>query len=395
MDIKNRYLNEVYLISSMADAKHEAKLKIYRENFNLLHHYQIIYVEEKIGKDNIKPMTDILSIDKKYIFSPFHSDRLFVINERFILGNPFVRYFYDILLDTQIVSYIYRKDKESNELIKNIVSKLGRNRKVKSSASISLYLTENCLFSENISDKVYENIWSFFEYMYRAHTKYKWLAIRKTKKAVKKIIKNQDAMFNNPFNDKMKEQYQNIYILLMKICIISIEKKSTKEKTIELMNFQNEYLKAIDIGITELAIAYFRLKHKISFFGKIQKGRDDLLITSKNMAWDLFHLRHQNFSTSFQHVKNADVTLSLLCSVDRRLLEIRKFMKLKMLAFDKRNLNFFPFYENQELKGLLSKDEIHYYFSADEHFRRLEQKTEIDLNRLKEKVENELLSKFK
>lgn len=394
MNVKQRYMEEAYLINLMAESDHDKKLKIYIENIDLLHHYQIIHVDEKHGKDNVKPMSDILSIDRKYLFSPFYSDRLYIINEKFVLGNPHIRYFYDILLDTQIVSYINRKDKETNELIKDIVTKVGKNRKVKSSASIGLYLTENCLFSNQISEKVLENIKSFFDYLYLNHSKYEWLAKRRAKEAVKKIIKNQEKMFNNPFNERMKQQYMMIYILLMKVCIISLDKKETKKKVIDLLDFQSNHLKAIDIGITEVAIAYFRLKQKIAFFGKIQKGRTDLIDTVKNMSWDLFHLRYQNLSTSFPHVKDADVTLSLMCSIDKRLLEVRKYMRLKMLAFDKRNFNFFPFYENDELRKMLSKDEVTRYFSGGEHYRRLEEKGKLDLYALADKIESELINKF-
>ncbi|MCK9544410.1 MAG: hypothetical protein M0R03_20520, partial [Novosphingobium sp.] len=378
----------------IAESSHKKKLQIYRENIELLQHYQIIHVDEKNGKDNVKRMSDILSIDRKYLFSPFYSDKLFIINLRYILGDSIIRYFYDILLDTQIVSYIDRKDSETNELIKDIVMKIGKNRQVKSSASISLYMNENCLFSKKLSERVLENIKSFFIYMYLGHSKYKWLAKLRAKSAVKRIIKNQEIIFNHPFNERMKKQYMLIYILLMKICIISLDKKETRKKVTELMDFQSYHLKAIDIGLTEIAIAYFRLKQKLSFFGKIQKGRTDLIDTVKNMAWDLFHLRFQNLSTGLPHIKGADVTLSLMCSIDKRLLEIRKYMRLKMLAYDKRNFNIFPFYEKDELKKTLSKDEIIKYFSGDEHYRRLEEKAKLDLDLLASEVENEFINIF-
>lgn len=112
---------------------------------------------------------------------------------------------------------------------------------------------------------------------------------------------------------------------------------------------------------------FFNYGTNIKFFGKIQKGRKDIIKNLKNMAWDIFHLQN-TFNNLFIIPKNADFIIPFFISYDQRLKDIAPIYKLKSAAFIKngfnKHLNF--------LTDLIDPTIKYEYFTAQAYLKRQE-----------------------
>ncbi|MBU1144198.1 MAG: hypothetical protein KKH92_11230 [Firmicutes bacterium] len=360
-------------------------------NYIYLRKFTFIYVDDKFGKDTISIVKKKMGITSDEFFSPFFSDKLYVLSEKFLRGNDVIRYFFDIYLDSNIVSYISRKNNESNAHIKDLVKKITQRRPMTSSVNFSPYITENSLFLQEMPSIVKDNIYDFFRIMYQNHSRYKLLSWWKTKRSMRNIVKDYKHTFESPYSQSLRYKYKIIFIVLLKMSLISFTKKSSKNKLIELIEFQSKKLDFIDIGITELSATFFGDKNSIRFFGKIQAGRSDIVEIVENLTWDIFHFKQLYENMNFQQIKETDVSIPIMCSIDKRFLELKQYMSLQMVAVNKTNGHVIPFYKQKNIKKNLTGEELSKYFNIGKIADKIMISRNIDLHDLEVKLKNEIL----
>ncbi|MBU1093237.1 MAG: hypothetical protein KKH01_02110 [Firmicutes bacterium] len=390
------YFKEINVLQSIIDADYDDKFVLYQNYFDVIKDYAITFVDDKVGKNNYKYMLDVLQIDSQYIFSPFHSNKLYTLNEEFVSSLSPMLYFFDISLDTNIVSYIDRfqrgTDLDGKPL--EMVKRLGKHRQIASTINLSPYLNENCLFEGQINPHYKETIYNFFYYLNKFHHRWSFIAKRKSKKSTEMIIKNQEFLLNSPLADIFKQQFKIIYSSVLMIALLNLSNSNKKDKIIKLIDFMANDIKAMDICLLEIAAVYFVKKQNLSFFGKLQKGKKDIVDIIKNLSWDIFHLRYQEFLLSVKPVKGIDVNLVLFCTLDKRLIEIQEIIKLKAIAYNTKTGNYYPFYQSEQVMKMLSKEEIHKYFQSEKHFDRISTKMNIDYDNVISNLERSVITSY-
>lgn len=396
MLILDEYLTEINVIQAIVDSDFDDKIRIYSNYSDTIKDYTITFVDDVNGKDNYRYMLNVLKIDTKFIFSPFYSNKLFTLYPGFISPLFPITYFFDISLDTSIVSYIdkFQKGIELEKKPLEMVKELGKHRKMASTVNLSPYLNENCLFAGKIEELHKENIYNFFYYLNKFHHKFDFVAKKKSKESTELLVKNQEMLFNSPIADRFKHQFKIIYSTMLKIALLNLKSNDKKGKILELLDFMANDIKAMDICLLEISAVYFLKKQSLSFFGKIQKGNISIVETIKNLSWDIFHVRYQDFLLSIKPVKKADVNLVLFCTIDKRLLEIKDLIKLKAIAYNTKTGNYYPFYHSDSVMRILSKEEMHKYFQFEKHFDRISTKMNIDYDKVISNLEKTVIFEY-
>ena len=392
----DEYFNEINVMQSILDADMDDKFSLYLNYYDVIKDYVITFVDNEVGRNNYKFMLDVLQINPQFIFTPFHSNNLYTLNAKFVSTLSPLSYFFDISLDTNIVSYIdkFQRNADLDGKPLEIVKSLGKHRQIASTINLSPYLNENCLFEGQINPHYKETIYNFFYYLNKFHHKWGFIAKRKTKKSTEMIIKNQEMLLNSPLADIFNQQYKIIYSSMLKIALLNLSNLNKKNKVIDLIDFMANDIKAMDICLLEIAAVYFVKKQNLLFFGKIQKGMQDIINTIKNLSWDIFHLRYQEFLLSVKPVGGIDVNLVLFCTLDKRLIEIQDIIKLKAIAYNTKTGNYYPFYQSESVMKMLSKEEIHKYFQAEKHFDRISTKMNIDYDYVISNLEKTVVTSY-
>lgn len=392
----DEYLNGINVMQSILDADMDDKFPLYLNNYDVIKDYVITFVDNEVGKNNYKFMLDVLQINPQFIFTPFHSNNLYTLNAKFVSTLSPLSYFFDISLDTNIVSYIdkFQRKKDLDEKPLEMVKKLGKHRQMASTVNLSPYLNENCLFKGQIDTHEKETIYNFFYYFNKFHHKWGFIAKRESTKSTNRIIKNQEMLLKSPLAIIFKQQYKIIYSSMLKIALLNLSNLNKKDKLIELIDFMANEIKAMDICLLEIAAVYFVEKQKLLFFGKLQKEKKDIIDIIKNLSWDIFHLRYQEFLLSVKPVKGIDVNLVLFCTLDKRLIELQEIIKLRAIAYNTKTGNYYPFYQSESVMKMLSKDEIHKYFQAEKHFNRISTKMNIDYDHVISNLEETVVTSY-
>ena len=133
----------------------------------------------------------------------------------------------------------------------------------------------------------------------------------------KKCAKNTEKIINTYKRIRDKgtfaplRLYPLLYAVLMEMCIIQIEHPnySVDNKMKLLCTFMNNEVCRILYPELILAKQYFEKGQGYSFFGKIQKGRNDLLKTIHNMTWDLLHLRTLEIDFTVNPISISDINI--------------------------------------------------------------------------------------
>lgn len=189
------------------------------------------------------------------------------------------------------------------------------------------------------------------------------------------IKQNVDAhlsqILKNSTNNNMRNIYDLEYLCLLEMVIIqfSHQNKSIKTKLDYFLNFLDTKLATICIRESIIAYNYFRNTTKLSFFKKIHKGHPSILNNLKNMAWDLFHIRHLEAFTTIGS-ENIRYFFPAFLTFDKGLIEIINLCSLKAIAFNKGTL--LPFYEQNPLHDIEFIDFQEKYFSSRARYSRSE-----------------------
>lgn len=178
-----------------------------------------------------------------------------------------------------------------------------------------------------------------------------------------------EEALNDEFSNWFRHQYLLYYLALLVMTDININHKNLPlyQKELSFVKYFHEQIGILSDRETNLAKLFFNYGTNIKFFGKIQKGRKDIIKNLKNMAWDIFHLQN-TFNNLFIIPKNADFIIPFFISYDQRLKDIAPIYKLKSAAFIKngfnKHLNF--------LTDLIDPTIKYEYFTAQAYLKRQE-----------------------
>jgi hypothetical protein len=329
----------------------------------------------------------------------FENDCLFLINNqnshRQRRGMRVkVKYFFDINLDTQIVSYIDKLvvGKELDLKIKDVAKLFIQKRSVMSTVSISPYIVENSLFHQGVPEDVKRSIYNFFSIIYANHLKNTRIARKRADDHAKRIITFDQSGLKNSAYWVLRRMYSIIYASFLKIYLVQTSITGYKDKVLEFIRFMTDDLQKISSAEMILALSFFKSGQKIGFFGKFQRRNTNIIRDIKNSAWDAFHLRSMEYVMLFHKQKKADLTIPFFYSIDRRLNEIRQMIKLKMIILDYDSMNYYPFYANDiiqttikefhlESKFTIDQSRIRYDSYSVENTQRLIKEMEIDISK--------------
>lgn len=200
-------------------------------------------------------------------------------------------------------------------------------------------------------------------------------------------------------NDNAEKQYIDNhyklrYCLLLKMVLIQLKYKGTKseEKLIRFLDFCHNELNTMCIREIIIANEYFKNGSKLSFFGKIQKDRSDLLKIVRNMAWDLYHLGQiERDFTKVSWNNECDYYIPALLTYDKRLIEIIELYPLNAIAVSCDGRELFPSYNLTKFLSLNNiSNEIDKYFSNEfkkyRDLKRCNCNIELIVNQLEEEV---------
>lgn len=149
--------------------------------------------------------------------------------------------------------------------------------------------------------------------------------------------------------------------------------------------------------IPELNLAYdYFNNNNLKFFNNIQKNNTDKDIIKyiKNMTWDLTHLNSISYNFCIKQNNKNQAILPVFISVDRGLLNIKKYFEIDMVVIDEKNFAIQRYYVNNKLIELKNGK---VFFEKDFTLKRAECRLQYDsnyLSKLINEMESDLLKIF-
>ena len=390
MEYTNAEIREM-AIDKVCSVNNEERLEVFNQYFSYLNNVDFIYVDLQRGSDIISSIINMFDVKKGEVSSVFYSNKLMILNtDLFSRKAEGVFLNYDIGLDTQIVSYIERYINGCLDDVNiPVVLPLRINRTIASEINIDAYVSENCIISKEFDFKNRISIWSVFYFLNTPMMSEEEAKI-KADDSTNQII--QFVKYANVAN-VYKERYDYIYCMLLKIVLLNFEKSKIREKLIELLRFQNEVTCTSDMGFVNIGLAYWEQGTKLRFFGKVQKGKKNILNILRNMAWDIFHWMQTALNFKVDPQKSACINIPMFYSVDSRFLELSKIIKLKAVAVDKNTNVTYPKFELNRLDEFLSFEEQKVYLGAEALRKRNENRVYVDTEKIYKELEIELINK--
>lgn len=272
-------------------------------------------------------------------------------------GNP-------VYEDKYSVSYMW-EDILTKETVLNLINKFIFIETKESTDELDglAYTFENTLFNpEYLNSQIFkDNTYAFETYFFKNKIE--------AESYSKNILDLDNQILNDEFSNWFRHQYLLYYLALLVMTDININHKNLPlyQKELSFVKYFHEQIGILSDRETNLAKLFFNYGTNIKFFGKIQKGRKDIIKNLKNMAWDIFHLQN-TFNNLFIIPKNADFIIPFFISYDQRLKDIAPIYKLKSAAFIKngfnKHLNF--------LTDLIDPTIKYEYFTAQAYLKRQE-----------------------
>ncbi|MCH5155611.1 MAG: hypothetical protein J1F69_03305 [Clostridiales bacterium] len=320
------------VIGKILESPLEEALQIYTNNFNVLQNYSFILPYSE-GIDYVQKFRE-MKLKNIDVIHFFQSDRLYCLNAQDCISNLFNHEYENkiascVSLDTQIQSYLYRNYIDAkNKIPENIeeIQKLIDSRMCL--IDCLPYTFENTLFNPQfIKMQIYkDNVFAFETYFLKNKQKAKIYS--------NKLIKYDKRLMDDEFSDWYRRQYLFYYLELLVMIDIFLNHKNLKifDKELLLVKYFHENIGLLSDRELNLAKLLFIHGTKITFFGKIQKGRKDIVKNLRNMAWDIFHLNNI-FNGMLIPRKGIDFVIPFFITYDRRLKDIAPIYKLKSIAY--------------------------------------------------------------
>lgn len=378
-----------YSIAQVLQAKNPFRSAIIAQYAEHLENVDFIFADDALGEDLITPVLNMFGISDKNMCSVFCSNKLRIMNAETVRGTK--RGFtisYDIGMETQIVSYIARYlEGKLDENLVPVISPLQIKRHLPTEINIDAYVLENCGIDEAFNSIKIKNIWSAF-YFYNLPIMDKTSAAIKADDAVKQI----EAFIKQAkMTGRYIERYYFCYCFLLKIVFLNFSNLSIREKLMELIKFENDTICTSDAMFLNIAEAFWNYGTKIRFFGKVQKGKKDILTILKNMSWDLFHWSHTSLNFNFSYNYQSDISIPLIYSIDARFLELTKYARIEGVAIDNKSKVSYPYF-NTSVLNKLSHEEQLMYLGSDALHRRNENRKNVNTIKICKELEKALLN---
>ena len=371
----------------MFNASFDDAVQIFIQNIHLLQDVQFILPHPN-GNNYVEKFQE-LDLEGIEVLYFFESETLYCLSQKSIMTDLFHARNQAVIiescvsLDTQIQSYLYRKYKKQ---ISSIPQNIENVLKIKESHMCTMdcfaYTMENALFGvENLSTPLFvENTIAFESYFNknRFHAR----------KSAKRLLEVYYSMINSGWGDWWKRQYKLFYLSLLVMADINLNKKnlSLYEKELMMVRYFHEKIGMISDREINLAKLFFMHGTNIRFFGKIQKGRKDIVQNLKNMAWDIFHIHFTMNNMTIQPSHEIDFTIPFFVTYDERLKDIIPVYKLKSAAYIKHTTSKYFNYILDIIDPIIK----HNYFTSQalaERLKLLSNETEISLMN---KIQNEI-----
>lgn len=258
-------------------------------------------------------------------------------------------YYIDVCveLDTQAVSYLKNIFEEYNKIpdydkIRKMIEYL---QLPEVNYCCVPYLVENAAKKDDINViDCYKNIKSFMLFKSFDFSVFEEKGECAYVRQEEDIQIDVDGLYNDMLSEKFYQAYENLfrmqkalYVLLLKtVCIEFTNRKSAKNKVMELFDFVNEQLGFIAERELEVCYYYFNHHEKTKkFFKKVQKNSKDLLHTINGMAWDLIHIRLIEQQFTLKPTDEVRFAIHVLLTYDDALKEILQINPIEQIVFYK------------------------------------------------------------
>lgn len=258
-------------------------------------------------------------------------------------------YYIDVCveLDTQAVSYLKNIFEEYNKIpdydkIRKMIEYL---QLPEVNYCYVPYLVENAAKKDDINViDCYKNIKSFMLFKSFDFSVFEEKGECAYVRQEEDIQIDVDGLYNDMLSEKFYQAYENLfrmqkalYVLLLKtVCIEFTNRKSAKNKVMELFDFVNEQLGFIAERELEVCYYYFNHHEKTKkFFKKVQKNSKDLLHTINGMAWDLIHIRLIEQQFTLKPTDEVRFAIHVLLTYDDGLKEILQINPIEQIVFYK------------------------------------------------------------
>lgn len=258
-------------------------------------------------------------------------------------------YYIDVCveLDTQAVSYLKNIFEEYNKIpdydkIRKMIEYL---QLPEVNYCCVPYLVENAAKKDDINViDCYKNIKSFMLFKSFDFSVFEEKGECAYVRQEEDIQIDVDGLYNDMLSEKFYQAYENLfrmqkalYVLLLKtVCIEFTNRKSAKNKVMELFDFVNEQLGFIAERELEVCYYYFNHHEKTkNFFKKVQKNSKDLLHTINGMAWDLIHIRLIEQQFTLKPTDEVRFAIHVLLTYDDGLKEILQINPIEQIVFYK------------------------------------------------------------
>lgn len=258
-------------------------------------------------------------------------------------------YYIDVCveLDTQAVSYLKNIFEEYNKIpdydkIRKMIEYL---QLPEVNYCCVPYLVENAAKKDDINViDCYKNIKSFMLFKSFDFSVFEEKGECAYVRQEEDIQIDVDGLYNDMLSEKFYQAYENLfrmqkalYVLLLKtVCIEFTNRKSEKNKVMELFDFVNEQLGFIAERELEVCYYYFNHHEKTKkFFKKVQKNSKDLLHTINGMAWDLIHIRLIEQQFTLKPTDEVRFAIHVLLTYDDGLKEILQINPIEQIVFYK------------------------------------------------------------
>ncbi len=358
-------------------------LRLFEIYSSSLHNCKIIFASENGPIPGFSINRDFS--DGSVVRSLFSSGSIFVLDRETVndmkMGRATYPIDYSISLDTQALSYlepyimgkISRLPKDFEEIFRFI-----------SREDVNVdplpYLLENLLnlSDPNKAERIYEKIKAYEVLRTIDAGALKKLGIIQSKLDNAELIKNTQEHISRMYRDLSDQRVVDEVKFSFNVCywhllaMISIQlskpKSSTEEKLLSLIELCHSKLASLSFRDITVAKSYFERGQRLTFFGKVQKGKNDLFNVVQGMAWDMWHIRQMEKNLTIRPAPEARYFFPSFLTCDKRLVEIIELYPLKACAYDEVDLVPMPFFDGDWLESLSSnegfiKDIYSKYFS--------------------------------
>lgn len=155
-------------------------------------------------------------------------------------------------------------------------------------------------------------------------------------RALKLISQMYEDRHNQVVMEGFRTRHRYMYVCLLKMASIQLRAPSrdVAGKMTDFLTFCDDQMGTIFAREAAVARAYFDRGQDLTFFGKIQRGRKDLLDQLSNMAWDLWHIRQLEEGLTLSIRPEARYYFTALLTFDKRLIEIMDLYALRSFGYN-------------------------------------------------------------